>query len=316
MSTIIIKLIYKGRSKIFTASNRTTVNDIHGYIRSQFEELKNGEAGDEKDVSLKLLHKGKKLSSDPNQILFPNGVSSNNPLKIIIMATPAKKITELNSARSDPTIRGFDKEKTHHTRPLSYWGTLDVPHPNYNFKKFESCSWQSFGTRAGSKTPHSFRALDLLKRIATDPGVVAVMTARELLVNTLGEMDPIDDQLKHKKEKDGGCLLGYNSNHGLRIDLLLRKKNLEQGFLPYKEIVATLIHELSHNWVNEHNALFWANYGQMRVEYLHRHAVCCNPCFVLFCASIFTYIFYHQILLCNFNLHVAMPRCCACLVIM
>lgn len=42
--------------------------------------------------------------------------------------------------------------------------------------------------------------------------------------------------------------------------------------MPYRDIVSTLIHELSHNWVSEHDLMFWTNFGQMRVEYLHRHA--------------------------------------------
>ena len=87
----------------------------------------------------------------------------------------------------------------------------------------------------------------------------------------LGEMDPIDDRLKQKHQAKGSCLLGYNTNAGTRIDVKLRPDSLK-GFLPYRDIVSTLIHELSHNWVSEHNLLFWTNFGQMRVEYLHRHA--------------------------------------------
>lgn len=84
-------------------------------------------------------------------------------------------------------------------------------------------------------------------------------------------MDPIDDRLKQKLQAKGTCLLGYNTNAGARIDVKLRPDSLK-GFLPYHEIVSTLIHELSHNWVSEHNLLFWTNFGQMRAEYLHKHA--------------------------------------------
>merc|ERR1711933_480551 len=88
---------------------------------------------------------------------------------------------------------------------------------------------------------------------------------------TLGEMDPIDDRIMQKTESNGGCLLGYNTNRGLRIDIKLRTDDLS-GFRPYPELVSTLIHELSHNWVGEHNLLFWTNYAQMRAEYLYTHA--------------------------------------------
>merc|ERR1712232_1221039 len=44
------------------------------------------------------------------------------------------------------------------------------------------------------------------------------------------------------------------------------------GFRPYPELASALIHELSHNWVGDHNLLFWTNYAQMRAEYLYTHA--------------------------------------------
>jgi hypothetical protein len=67
-------------------------------------------------------------------------------------------------------------------------------------------------------------------------------------------------------------LLGYYTNHGTRIDVKLRTDDLIT-FWPYPELALTLlVHELSHNWVGEHNVLFWTNYGQMKVEYLWKHA--------------------------------------------
>jgi hypothetical protein len=86
-----------------------------------------------------------------------------------------------------------------------------------------------------------------------------------------GEMDPIDDRLMQKKQQEGACLLGYNTNHGMRIDVKLRTDDLS-SFRPYPELASTLIHELSHNWVGEHNILFWTNYANMRCEYLWKHA--------------------------------------------
>jgi WLM domain len=135
----------------------------------------------------------------------------------------------------------------------------------------QACTWQSFGHRPVDSTPHDFKALHLLEQLATDPGIVAVLKERELVVGTLGEMDPIDDRLmKRKQQHEGVCLLGYNTNGGARIDLKLRTDDL-QGFRPYSQLAATLIHELSHNWVGEHNLLFWSNYGQMRIEYVATH---------------------------------------------
>merc|ERR1719313_2609221 len=92
-----------------------------------------------------------------------------------------------------------------------------------------------------------------------------------LILFVVFTLDPIDDRIMMKTEAKGGCLLGYNTNRGLRIDLKLRSNDL-QGFRSYPELVSTLIHELSHNWVGDHNLLFWTNYAQMRAEYLYTHA--------------------------------------------
>merc|ERR1719420_942532 len=86
-------------------------------------------------------------------------------------------------------------------------------------------------------------------------------------------MDPVDDRIMQKAQQEHGdsCLLGYNTNRGPRIDIKLRTDDL-QGFRSYPELASTLIHELSHNWVGDHNLLFWTNYAQMRAEYLFTHA--------------------------------------------
>mmetsp|Transcript_35071 Transcript_35071/g.51507 ORF Transcript_35071/g.51507 Transcript_35071/m.51507 type:complete len:386 (-) Transcript_35071:19-1176(-) len=263
-----IKLSFKGSSSTLkNVTSETTVEDLHARART--------ELGLANDVVLKLIHKGKVLGKGTTGAApaFPDGIAKAKSLpKVFVMATSDKKVTELNSSRSDPTIRGFDNERQQTTKAKNVaWGENTGQNKNFKFCRFESCTWQSFGHRTGSKTPHAFKAMQLLEKLATDPGVVAIMVERELVVGTLGEMDPIDDRLMHEKQQEGGCLLGYNTNAGARIDLKLRTDDLN-GFLPYADLASTLIHELSHNWVGEHNALFWSNYGQMRVEYLHKHA--------------------------------------------
>jgi len=234
----------------------------------------------DEEMTLKILYKGKLLSPTDNVVVFPE--VPKKPPKLIVISSSQRAVKTLNSKRSDPTIRGFDNERKSTTSGsaaiatgASCWGPEVSQHRDYKFVRLEACTWQSFGHRASDSTPHSFQALALLEKLSADPGVVTVMVERELVVNTLGEMDPIDDRIKQKIEQHGSsCLLGYNTNHGLRIDVRLRVGNLNDGFLPYEQIVTTLIHELSHNWVNDHDLLFWTNYGQMRAEYLHTH--CAN----------------------------------------
>ena len=229
------------------------------------------------DILLKLLHKGKIIAQDSmentseanHQSAFTPPTKSQ--LKIIVIGTQVQGVQILNSCRSDPLLRGFDDERPKPTQTTSYWGRHGKQHSQYKFCRLQECTDASFGTRPGASTPHAFEARRLLERLSTDPGVVAILTSRELVVGTLGEMDPIDDRLMQKKQQEGACLLGYNTNHGMRIDIKLRTDDLS-SFRPYTELCSTLIHELSHNWVGEHNVLFWTNYAQMRVEYLWKHA--------------------------------------------
>lgn len=275
-STIEVKIVYKGRSVKTDVPKAVTLTDLQNAVRELFSDLAGD--SDRTTMNMKLIYKGKVLGHDhegksPTDAVLPKGIRSKPMPKIVVMASSSEAVSILNAKRSDPLMRGFDHEQQ---RPVAsetrYWGPKTGQHRDYKFVRIKACTWQSFGHRPNSKTPHAFEALRMLERLSTDPGVVAVMTERELVVNTLGEMDPIDDRLMQKQEAHGGCLLGYNTNRGLRIDLKLRPDTLE-GFYPYESIAATLIHELSHNWVGDHNALFWSNYGQMRVEYLHRHAV-------------------------------------------
>jgi len=274
-----INLTFKGKSKIIQVSAATNGLWIHQQTLQVF-----GLADDDNEAELKLLYKGKRITSDPGAYPFAVGVStskitSKNKLpKIIVIATNISVVQELSTKRSDPTIRGFDQEKEiiekreKANASQKPWAEEMVQDKEYKFCRMKACTWQSFGHRSTEKTPHAFHSMKLLEKLATDPGVVAIMKERELVVGTLGELDPIDDRVMKKKEANsGGCLLGYNTNHGLRIDIKLRTDDLS-GFRDYSELASTLIHELSHNWVGEHNLLFWTNFAHMRAEYLYTHA--------------------------------------------
>jgi WLM domain len=264
-----VQFSFQGKTLEGQATVLTTADELLETARSL---LFPNSSSDGQPHAIKLLFKGKRLEG--SSIVFPTAPSKIP--KMIVLATTTNTVTELNSRRSDPTIRGFDNERSiqsSKTTPMAngYWGPLTRQHKDYKFCRFQACTWQSFGHRPVDETPHDFAALNLLEQLATDPGMVAILQERELVVTMLGEMDPIDDRLMQKTQQQKGmCLLGYNTNAGARIDLKLRTDDLK-GFRPYSELAATLIHELSHNWVSDHNLLFWTNYGQMRVEYLSRH---------------------------------------------
>ena len=295
MATFSVTFSFKGKTASVTEiSYETTKATLLSLARKHLD------VSD--DIILKLLYKGKIIAQDTNsdaadEPAFSQDVKiSNNTAKVIVMGTAAKGIEVLNSQRSDPLLRGFDQVQQKKS-PASFWGVHGQQHKEYKFCRLQECTDASFGTRPGASTPHAFEARRLLERLAGDPGIIAILTSRELVVGTLGEfstfgcniadqyvhrfdnlstiigeMDPIDDRLMQKKQQEGACLLGYNTNHGMRIDVKLRTDDLS-SFRPYSELASTLIHELSHNWVGEHNILFWTNYANMRCEYLWKHAL-------------------------------------------
>lgn len=295
-----VNLTHQGKSHIIQASAATTGLDLHQQtLKAVFGVTDDDDNNDDNDNNdndnddnnnggatssaelLKLLFKGKRITAHPDTFPFASLASSTKkkqkPLEIMVIATNISAIQELSTKRSDPTIRGFDQEKEaieerKTAASPKYWADASmVQHKDYKFCRMKACTDHSFGHRSTESTPHAFQAMQLLEKLATDPGIAAIMKERELVVGTLGEMDPIDDRIMQKTENSGGCLLGYNTNHGLRIDIKLRTDDLS-GFRQYPELASTLIHELSHNWVGEHNLLFWTNYAQMRAEYLYTHA--------------------------------------------
>ena len=271
---------YRGKSSPppIDIPREVTSDELVSLARQQFDII-----ADDEDILLKLLYKGKVIAQSNNNnnndddgaISHPflaaneTNVKFKSPLKIIVMGTQLRSIDKLNSQRSDPLMRGFDHEQSQKQQSdnnVFYWGRHSItPHRQYKFIQLQECTDASFGTRPNSTTPHAFSARRLLHRLSTDPGLTAILTSRQLVVNTLSEMDPIDDVLMQKQQARGGCLLGYNTNHGYRIDIKLRSDDITT-FRPYEELCATLIHELSHNWCSEHDVLFWTNYAQMRVE--------------------------------------------------
>mmetsp|Transcript_5250 Transcript_5250/g.9195 ORF Transcript_5250/g.9195 Transcript_5250/m.9195 type:complete len:402 (-) Transcript_5250:89-1294(-) len=278
-TTFEIILTFQGNSKAVQVSTSTTGWDLHQQAMEVFG-MNDNSHGDNTEridrVSFKILYKGKRVAPTHDILPFEKGAPTKTP-KIVIMATRQSSIMEIANKRSDPTIRGMEEEKRKEEATLKlknkryHWAEEMTQNKDFKFCRFQTCTWQSFGHRPTEKTPHDFEAMRLLEKLAADPGIVAIMKERELVVGTLGEMDPIDDRLMQKKQQEGGCLLGYNTNGGARIDIKLRTDDL-QSFRPYPELVSTLIHELSHNWVSAHDLLFWTNYAQMKSEYLYTHA--------------------------------------------
>jgi hypothetical protein len=100
-------------------------------------------------------------------------------------------------------------------------------------------------------TPPPEAAMELLQRLASDRGVVAIMKQRGWRVGLLAEFPPADGAVG----VDNGCLLGFNKNRGQEIGLRLRTDRLD-GLRPFEVIMKTLLHELTHMVHDDHNVHF------------------------------------------------------------
>lgn len=112
------------------------------------------------------------------------------------------------------------------------------------------------------QTPPPAKALSLLRRLANDPGIVGIMKKHDWRIGTLEEMPP---------EGFVGispvCVLGLNTNKGMKVSLRLRTDDKE-GFRSYHTIRATLLHELAHNDISEHDQSFWTLVSKLNKEVL------------------------------------------------
>ncbi|KAK5799571.1 WLM domain-containing protein [Linnemannia elongata] len=102
-----------------------------------------------------------------------------------------------------------------------------------------------------SKHNHE-EAMRLLKKVATM--VRPIMKAHGWKITTLAEF--------YTKG-----LLGMNTNRGWKIQLCLRYHNDENTFLPWEDILGTMLHELAHNIRGPHDQQFYKALDGLNDEY-------------------------------------------------
>ncbi|CAI5721103.1 unnamed protein product [Peronospora destructor] len=104
------------------------------------------------------------------------------------------------------------------------------------------------------------KAQEILKTLANDRGILAVLAKHKWSVGVLAEMSP-----DGKVGVDPVCVLGLNQNKGQKILLRLRTDDL-LGFRKLLSIKKVLFHELSHNVHSEHDNKFYQLMRQVEKE--------------------------------------------------
>ncbi|GJQ15592.1 hypothetical protein GpartN1_g7383.t1 [Galdieria partita] len=190
---------------------------------------------------LTLLVAGKKLQDDQQQ-LFSLFNQQKGELHILVLASSPEAVQQIQQSKSDPLLRPLEQPKTRN-RPL-------VKGRDQKRTFCDIVPLEGF--------PDKHRAQEILERLATERGVVAVVDKYNLSVARIREMYP-----HGKVGVDPICVLGLNK--GDEIQLRLRTDDL-QGFRSYDRILKVLFHELAHCRYGEHNREFYAFMNQLEKD--------------------------------------------------
>ncbi|KAK9089875.1 hypothetical protein Scep_028957 [Stephania cephalantha] len=99
--------------------------------------------------------------------------------------------------------------------------------------------------------------------------------ARKILEKIAKQVQPI--MRKHKwrvkvlsefcyLQSKNSSLLGLNVGGGVEVKLRLRRPNRDWDFIPYDQVLDTMLHELCHNVHGPHNASFYQLWDEIRKE--------------------------------------------------
>ncbi|KAL3615820.1 hypothetical protein CASFOL_040114 [Castilleja foliolosa] len=108
-----------------------------------------------------------------------------------------------------------------------------------------------WGIKTLKRKPRGEEARKVLERIAKQ--VQPIMRKHKWRVKVLSEMCP-----KNRS------LLGLNVGAGVHVKLRLRRGNIDDDFLPFHEVLDTMLHELCHNAHGPHNASFYNLWDELR----------------------------------------------------
>ncbi|KAF5205130.1 Dna-dependent metalloprotease wss1-like [Thalictrum thalictroides] len=107
--------------------------------------------------------------------------------------------------------------------------------------------------KALKRKPEEDKAHKILDKIAKQ--VQPLMKKHKWRVKLLTEFCPTNP-----------ALLGVNVGHGIQVKLRLRKHNRDLDFIPYNQVLDTMLHELCHNVHSPHNAAFYKLWDDLRKE--------------------------------------------------
>lgn len=196
-----------------------------------------------------LLPKGKRVdpAKDPHSssTLEASGITPG--VVIMMMGASAEEVKEVSRPVKEQRVLGFSEEERRQFLRRQRVSKTRLPDGPYTFRSFKTLELPFV-----KLSPPPEKALALMHRLASDPGIVAIMKKYKWQVGVMSELAPEGYVGVSPK-----CLLGFNKNRGQEISLRLRTDDL-QGFRKYESIKMTLLHELAHMVHDEHDENFHA----------------------------------------------------------
>jgi hypothetical protein len=201
-----------------------------------------------------IVPKGKRVSAaavDPakephsSSTLEASGITPG--VVIMMMGASAEEVKEVSQPVKEQRVLGFNEEEKRQFLRRQRVSKTRLPDGPYTFHFFKTLELPFV-----KLSPPPEKALALMHKLASDPGIVAIMKKYKWQVGVMSELAPEGYVGVSPK-----CLLGFNKNRGQEISLRLRTDDL-QGFRKYESIKMTLLHELAHMVHDEHDENFHA----------------------------------------------------------
>ncbi|KAJ2548051.1 hypothetical protein EV175_004981 [Coemansia sp. RSA 1933] len=216
-----ISISHKGQAKELEVTEATTVGELRIIVAETF--------GVEPQ-NQRLLLKGGNFAND--SMALEEAIPTTST-RIVLMGTATREVEQF---RASTALRqeGVANRRKYMAEP--YRTRTVAEGEGHGFGGFETL--EGFADRD--------RALQMLRRLATDEGVRQVMRKHAYSVGILRELHPAER-----------TILGYNRNRGQVIALRLRTDALD-GFRDYIGVRTVLMHELAHMVWDDHDAGFKA----------------------------------------------------------
>ncbi|GER48234.1 ubiquitin and WLM domain-containing protein, partial [Striga asiatica] len=196
-------VVWRGQKITLEMNPSATFNDFG----EKLQELTNVKADTLRllvpiDITSKMIHPFTKEHSSVRL----DSISLLKGKSIIMMGVPEDEVDELlRNAKVDLRIAGFDEEERRLKQRSGHgsYSLQKLPQGNYIF-----CDFRTLSLPGIELNPPASKALELLHKLASDPGIIAIMNKHRWRVGILTEMAPVGYVGISPK-----CILGFNQEN-------------------------------------------------------------------------------------------------------